>query len=169
ERSDGETQGERSDGETQGERSDGETQGERSDGETQGERSDGESQGERSDGGCEVDLDSDDALLRALRGANTAFGGLSAERVRTIGRIVAHFAELMRTHTTSTFDGDAILFRALEGGEDFLDPEAWRPHVGGRFTQLDFHTSHPGMIRQRSLMKIADTLNSVGAAGDARA
>ncbi|WP_260840357.1 amino acid adenylation domain-containing protein [Gordonia pseudamarae] len=162
-------QGERSDGETQGERSDGETQGERSDGETQGERSDGESQGERSDGGCEVDLDSDDALLRALRGANTAFGGLSAERVRTIGRIVAHFAELMRTHTTSTFDGDAILFRALEGGEDFLDPEAWRPHVGGRFTQLDFHTSHPGMIRQRSLMKIADTLNSVGAAGDARA
>ena len=51
----------------------------------------------------EADLDSDDALLGALREANTAFGGLSADRVRAIAKVVAHFAELMRTpHRHST-------------------------------------------------------------------
>ena len=107
----------------------------------------------------EADLDSDDALLGALREANTAFGGLSADRVRAIAKVVAHFAELMRTHTTSTFDGDAILFRATENAQDFLDPDAWRGHVSGKFRQIDFATAHPGMIRPAALARIAQAVN----------
>ena len=56
-------------------------------------------------------------VRRAVRGSGAA-----------IAKVVAHFAELMRTHTTSTFDGDAILFRATENAQDFLDPDAWRGH-----------------------------------------
>ncbi|GAB05185.1 non-ribosomal peptide synthetase [Gordonia amarae] len=109
----------------------------------------------------EVDLASDDALLGALRKANTAFGGLSADRVRAIARVVAHFADLMRSHTTSTFDGDAILFRATENAQDFLDPDAWRTHLGGEFRKIDFATAHPGMIRPAALGRIAAEVNAV--------
>ncbi|MDL9938974.1 amino acid adenylation domain-containing protein [Gordonia sp. ABSL1-1] len=107
----------------------------------------------------DVALDSDDDMVAALRGAHTAFGNLSGTQVRAIAGTVAHFATLMRDHETSVFDGDAVLFRATEGAQDFLDPSAWTAHLTGTLRQIDIATTHPGMVRPPALRLIADECN----------
>ncbi|WP_298446607.1 amino acid adenylation domain-containing protein [Gordonia sp. (in: high G+C Gram-positive bacteria)] len=107
-------------------------------------------------------IDSDADLLDALRGEHTAFGALTAAQVRAIADVVAHFASLMREHTTGEFGGDATLFRATEGAEDFLDPQGWSAHVGGALTRHDLATTHPGMVRQPALGSIAAAIDGSG-------
>ncbi|MGV9712569.1 amino acid adenylation domain-containing protein [Gordonia sp. NPDC003424] len=102
---------------------------------------------------------SDDDMVGALRRAHTAFGGLTGEQVQSISAVVAHFATLMRTHTTSEFDGDALLIRATEGAQDFLDPDAWTSHLTGKLTRIDVATTHPGLVRQPTMSMIARHLN----------
>lgn len=104
-------------------------------------------------------LDSDEAVLAALRTAHSPFGGLTTTQVRAITEIVAHFATLMREHTTSVFDGDAVLFRATEGAEDFLDPSAWSNHLTGSLRRIDVPTTHPGMVHPETLELIAAELD----------
>jgi len=107
----------------------------------------------------DVPLDSDEELLAALRGAHTAFGGLAPQQVRAIAGIVAHFATLMRTHRSSVYPGDALLFRAARDSQDFLKPQAWEPLLGGGLTRIDLDTNHPGMVRAENLARIAQRID----------
>lgn len=107
----------------------------------------------------DASMGSDDDMIDALRRTHTAFGGLTGDQVHAISAIVARFATLMREHTTSVFNGDALLIRATENAQEFLDPDAWTSHLTGKLERIDIATTHPGMVRQPAVSMIARLLN----------
>ena len=106
----------------------------------------------------DIDLDSDDAVLAALREHHAAMGSLTVEQVRVITDVVSHFAALMRTHRTGVVDGDLTHFAAGRSAQDFLPPTAWEPHARGTVHYTELPVNHPGMVAPNSLAAVAEAM-----------
>ncbi|MET8472861.1 amino acid adenylation domain-containing protein [Streptomyces sp. NPDC006422] len=110
---------------------------------------------ERTDEACREDV------LATLRKAGSPLAGLTDGTLSRIVDIVPNHARMMRAHTHRRFEGDALFFTAAAPRpEDWLTREAWRPHITGRITNHDLPCTHPELLREEHVERIAEALSA---------
>src|SRR5699024_5151748 len=106
------------------------------------------------------------AVMDRLRRGGSALGNLGDETLSAVIDIVANNARLMRRHRHRRFSGDLLFFTAAAPREEsWLDRDAWAPYIAGAIDGRDLACTHPDMIREQALDRIApavaDLLESV--------
>ncbi len=96
------------------------------------------------------------AVLDRLRRGGSALGSLGDETLSAVIDIVANNARLMREHRHRPYSGDLLFFTAAAPREEsWLDREAWAPHIAGVIDGHDLQCTHPEMIGEHALDRIA--------------
>ncbi|MFI6348282.1 amino acid adenylation domain-containing protein [Streptomyces sp. NPDC050560] len=98
-------------------------------------------------------------VLRTLRAAGSPLAGLPERTLSRIVDIVPNHARVMREHRHRVFRGDMLFFTAAAPrAEDWLTREAWHAHVRGEVVNHDLDCTHPAMLRDANLDRIAAVL-----------
>ncbi|WP_306323293.1 MULTISPECIES: amino acid adenylation domain-containing protein [unclassified Streptomyces] len=100
-------------------------------------------------------------VLATLRKAGSPLAGLADGTLSRIVDIVPNHARMMRAHEHRRYEGDVLFFTAAAPRpEDWLTREAWRPHITGRITNHDLPCTHPELLREEYVERIAEALTS---------
>ncbi|MEV4420981.1 amino acid adenylation domain-containing protein [Patulibacter sp. NPDC049589] len=95
-------------------------------------------------------------VVDALREDGSALASLPEEVLAAMVGIVVNNATLMRTHEHRPFDGRAVFFAAAAPRpEDWLDVDAWRPHVRGGLELHELDCTHAELLKGEHVERIA--------------
>ncbi|MGY0487949.1 amino acid adenylation domain-containing protein [Streptomyces sp. WG-D5] len=98
-------------------------------------------------------------VLATLRKAGSPLAGLKDSTLSRIVDIVPNHARMMRAHAHRRYEGDVLFFTAAAPRpEDWLTREAWHPHITGTITNHDLPCTHPELLREEHVERIADAL-----------
>ncbi|MHC5258203.1 amino acid adenylation domain-containing protein [Streptomyces sp. UC4497] len=98
-------------------------------------------------------------VLATLRKAGSPLAGLKDSTLSRIVDIVPNHARMMRAHAHRRYEGDVLFFTAAAPRpENWLTREAWRPHITGRITNHDLPCTHPELLKEDYVDRIAEAL-----------
>ena len=98
-------------------------------------------------------------VLATLRRAGSPLAHLTDHTLSRIVDIVPNHARMMRAHEHGRYEGDALFFTAAAPrAEDWLTRAAWRPHISGAIVNHDLDCTHPQLMRDQHLDKVASIL-----------
>ncbi|WP_432253562.1 amino acid adenylation domain-containing protein [Streptomyces sp. HNM1019] len=99
-------------------------------------------------------------VLATLREAGSPLAGLGGGTLSRIVDIVPNHARMMREHTHRRFHGDVVFFTAAAPRpEHWLTAEAWRPHITGDLENHRLPCTHPELLREEHVDRIAEVLS----------
>lgn len=109
--------------------------------------------GVEADPGVDLDLE---AVIARIEGAGSAFAQLAEPTLRRVIELIAHNAELMKSHRTRP-SGLAVEMLSAELNPRHMDEQAWRPFVGELRTHR-LAVTHPQLVAPEQLRYLGEIL-----------
>jgi thioesterase domain-containing protein len=91
---------------------------------------------------------------------SAVLGAITDEECMLIARIHQNSTAIGRRHRFGRFDGDALVFAAVEGRPATMpNAERWAPYVSGEVAEVRLPCRHPDMFRPDMLTRVWATLS----------
>ncbi|WP_137940080.1 non-ribosomal peptide synthetase [Chitinivorax sp. B] len=100
-----------------------------------------------------------DVIRERLRRPGSLLNGLSESQMARLTEVALHNMTQFRSAITGRFDGDILMFRAMQRRPDAPDIECWKPYVTGMIDRVEVDSTHADMTKPAPLMKISSILN----------
>jgi thioesterase domain-containing protein len=97
--------------------------------------------------------------LSILRQEKDLLSSLNEDQVAAIIEAFKHNGKLVGSFHPQRFDGDLLLFAAMQG-QALRSADRWQPYVNGKIVVHEIDCQHLHMMRQTTLAKIGPVLAS---------
>lgn len=106
----------------------------------------------------ELQADSPEAIYERLLRPGSPFAALGRAALQRLGEAALHRMRLFRASTTPRYEGDLLLFQALQREPQAPLPASWQPHLGGRLECIGLDCNHFGLSDPQPLALIGREL-----------